>query len=54
MNEETLSSGFFGEDITLDIYTDLKEFYTPANGFSRLHLCRRYGKMLILKSLKPF
>ena len=35
MNEETLSSGFFGEDITLDIYTDLKEFYTPANGFSR-------------------
>lgn len=54
MNEETLSSGFFGEDITLDIYTDLKEFYTPANGFSRLHLCRRYGKLHILKSLQPF
>ncbi len=28
MNEETLSSGFFGEDITLDIYTD----YTYAAG----------------------
>ena len=54
MNEETLSSGFFGEDITLDIYTDLKEFYTPANGFSQLHLCRRYGKLHILKSLQPF
>lgn len=54
MNEETLSSGFFGEDITLDIYTDLKEFYTPANGFSWLHLCRRYGKLHILKSLQPF
>ena len=54
MNEETLSSGFFGEDITVDIYSDLKEFYTPANGYSRLHLCRRYGKLHILKSLQPF
>lgn len=54
MNEETLSSGFFGEDITVDIYSDLKEFYTPANGFSRLHQCRRYGKLHILKSLQPF
>ena len=34
MNEETLSSGFFGEDITVDIYSDLKEFYTPANGYA--------------------
>ena len=54
MNEETLSSGFFGEDITVDIYSDLKEFYPPANGYSRLHLCRRYGKLHILKSLQPF
>jgi len=54
MNEENLSSGFFGEEITVDIYTDLKEFYTPENGFSRLHLCRRYGKLHILKSLLPF
>ena len=54
MNEDTLSSGFFGEDITVDMYTDLKEFYTPSNGFSRLHLCRRYGKLHVLKSLQPF
>ena len=55
MNEDSLSSGFFGEDIPSDTlgFTDLKEIYVAASGYSQLHVCRRLGRLHILKSLQP-
>ena len=55
MNEDSLSSGFFGEDIPSDAlgFSDLKELYVAASGYSRLHVCRKLGRLHILKSLQP-
>ena len=53
--DEGLSSGFFGEDFAPDTraFTEVKEFYCSGTGYTRLHLCRRLGRLHILKSLKP-
>lgn len=49
-----LSSGFIGEDLLAgDENGEIEEFYTPSSGYSRLFTCRRYGKLHILKCLKP-
>ena len=55
MSEEELSSGFIGEDFALGTrgFTEVREFYCSGTGYTRLHLCRRLGRLLILKSLKP-
>ena len=49
-----MSSGFFGEDIPSDSlgFTDLQELYVAASGYSQLHVCRRLGRLHVLKSLQ--
>lgn len=55
MNDKVeLSSGFIGEDfLAEDECGVIEEFYTPDSGYCRLFTCRRYGKLHILKCLKP-
>lgn len=55
MNNDSSSSGFFGEDIAADnqAFTDLKEFYVSKSGYNQLHVCRRFGRLHIVKSLQP-
>ena len=54
-NKDSLSSGFVGEDIPSQesMFSNISEFYRSESGYSCLHLCRRYGKLHILKSLQP-
>ena len=54
-NKNSLSSGFVGEDIPSQesMFSNISEFYRSESGYSCLHLCRRYGKLHILKSLQP-
>lgn len=55
LNNDSLSSGFFGQDFTRDenMFTNVEEFHISPSSYSRLHICRRYGKLHILKSLQP-
>ena len=55
MNNDSLSSGFFGEDIAADnqAFSELKEFYISKSGYNQLHICRRFGRRHIVKSLQP-
>jgi len=55
MNDETLSSGFLGEEILPENETlpELNEFYVSPNGYSQLYLYRRHGKLHVLKCLRP-
>ena len=55
LNNDLLSSGFVGEDIPSQesMFSNISEFYRSESGYSCLHLCRRYGKLHILKSLQP-
>lgn len=55
MNNDSLSSGFFGEDIAADnqAFSELKEFYVSKSGYNQLHICRRFGRRHIVKSLQP-
>jgi len=55
MSEEGLSSGFVGEDIPADedLFTETREFYVSANGYSQLYQCSRHGKLHIIKCLQP-
>lgn len=53
-NNEALSSGFIGEDIPQveQLYTNLKPYFSSPNGFSQLFICRKEGKLHIIKALK--
>lgn len=51
---DSLSSGFVGEDIPCqeNMFSNLSEFYRSTSGYSCLYLCRRYGKLHVIKSLQ--
>lgn len=55
MTDETVSSGFIdGTAQTGEcLFTDLQEMYVSASGYERLYCGRRYGRLHILKALKP-
>lgn len=55
MNDDLLSSGFVGEDIPAEEerFSEIKELYVSASGYSRLYQCRRHGKLHVIKCLQP-
>lgn len=57
MNDDDNSSGFFDAEIEQPepsvAFGHIEEFYVSPNGYTRLFRANRYGKNLILKTLKP-
>lgn len=57
MNDDDNSSGFFDTEIEQPepsvAFGHIEEFYVSPNGYTRLFRANRYGKNLILKTLKP-
>lgn len=55
MSDATLSSGFIdaSQQTGEQLFTELHEVYVSASGYERLFCGRRYGRLHILKALKP-
>ncbi len=55
MDEGNLSSGFIAIDASAGAqsFTDKEEIYESELGYARLFRCSRYGRLHILKGLKP-
>lgn len=56
MAEEVVTSGFVDEGMFSagEQFSNVREFYSSASGYSRLFRCERYGKVHVLKALQPF
>lgn len=56
MAEEVVTSGFVDEGMFAagEQFSNVREFYSSASGYSRLFRCERYGKVHVLKALQPF
>lgn len=56
MAEEVVTSGFVDEGMFVagEQFSNVREFYSSASGYSRLFRCERYGKVHVLKALQPF
>lgn len=56
MEREDLTSGFVGEEPFAgvgNVFSDLCEIYSSPSGSNRLFRCERYGRLHVLKGLKP-
>lgn len=56
MENEDLTSGFVGEEAFAGVgnaFSDLCEIYSSPSGSNRLFRCERYGRLHVLKGLKP-
>ena len=55
MSDAVFSSGFIdaARQSGEQLFTDLREVYLSASGYGRLFVGRRYGRLHILKALKP-
>lgn len=51
-----MTSGFVDEGMFAagEQFSNVREFYSSASGYSRLFRCERYGKVHVLKALQPF
>lgn len=56
MAEEVVTSGFVDEGMFSagEQFSNVREFYSSASGYSRLFRCERYGKVHVLKALQLF
>lgn len=45
--------GSSADALSADAFGGLQEIYVSPEGFSRLYRCRRFGRLVVLKALKP-